>query len=227
MNSSLNELFNRYKSDKGTLQKVRHNYAPVYTTLLEPLREQEFKLLEIGIAHGASVDCWLEYLNKASIYAIDRKQQPTHDRFEGNPRVHLYYGEATDASLVDQSGFRIIIDDADHGLDTQVNLLRTYWNRLNTGGHYVIEDLFVGKLPWGAIASHPKHLSFLWYRGFSNAGQKKHFPKHPQDIAFLNRRSLPDDISELLDRNEHFFTITGIGPNGCLHMMLVIHKTED
>lgn len=84
--------------------------------------------------------------------------------------------------------------------------------------------MFVGDLPWGGQASGPRHRGFIRYDGAASGGETTFLPKHPQDINYLSRKNLPDDIQMILDNNSHFFTITAVGAAGGLHMMLVIVK---
>ena len=133
--------------------------------------------------------------------------------------------------------FRLIIDDADHGLETQQKLLRKYWHKLENGGFYIIEDLFIGKLPWGVEASQKRCSGFLKYFGhytapsvklsqpsFLPASYCRPLPKFVQDIAFLNQYQLDEDIIDILEQNNHFITVTAISKNGGLHLSLVIFK---
>ena len=48
-----------------------HRYDRFYPTFLEPLRNQEFNMLEIGIHEGGSFLLWEEYFPKANLYGID------------------------------------------------------------------------------------------------------------------------------------------------------------
>ena len=62
------------------------------------------------------------------------------------------------------------------------------------------------------------------YNGFSAAPDGKYLPKRPQDLAFLNRKGLPEHLVAILDQNNHFLAITNISSNGGLHIFLVIQK---
>ncbi len=221
---TLDEIFNYFGTDKGSVHGDRHNYSPVYSALFTPLRHSEIKLLEIGILEGASLDSWHEFFTKATIHGAEVKPAPSLDRFEDMPRVKIHKGCATDPALIPENDFQIIIDDACHSLAAQVCLLSALWSKLKPGGYYILEDLFVGNLPWGVTASGPKNRAYLQYKGYAPSEDTEYMPKHPQDLNFLNRRGLPRAINKILEENSHFFTISSIGRAGGLHMMLVITK---
>ncbi|TWW09011.1 hypothetical protein E3A20_18580 [Planctomyces bekefii] len=114
------------------------------------------------------VDCSFEHLADA----VPKDHQ----------RLHLLHGDVTDAALVPDLAFDIMIDDSNHTTRTQVETLLAHWSKLALGGLYVLEDLFVVRLPWGGEASR-KSRSFLWpYSGYSRSPQNRMLPRHPQDL---------------------------------------------
>jgi hypothetical protein len=134
-------------------------------------------------------------------------------------------GDAANPDLFSDQIFDFIRDDSNHVTDTQVKSLSAHWEKLRAGGLYIIEDLFVGELPWGG-ASSDRSFSFLWpYSGFSRSPRRHFFPRHPQDLFFLNRKGMSASVREIMGTNEHFFTISSISNDGGLHMMLVIKKS--
>jgi hypothetical protein len=221
---SLDQIFNDHGTDKGSINGDKHNYSPVYNTLFSPLRLANIKILEVGIYKGASLESWHEYFPNAIIHAAERDPHSSLDRFKNWDRIKIHLGSAEQPTLIPENNFNIIIDDSDHQLETQVRLMQALWPKLAVGGFYIIEDLFVGELPWGGMGCWPKNRAYLQYSGHASGNDGDYLPKHPQDINFLSRRDLPPDINKILDENNHFFTITSIGKYGGLHMMLVITK---
>lgn len=223
--STLDTIFNSLNTDKGSRCGDRHNYAPVYEALFAPLRDADIKILEVGVHEGASLDSWHTYFSRAEIHGAEILASDFGGRFRDKPRVKIHHVDATDPLSIAEDGFQIIIDDADHGMGTCIKLMRSLWQKLNHGGFYIIEDLFVGTLPWGPKASPANESNHLDYEGYSSGVDRCYLPKHPQDLNFLNRHGLPLDIGKILQDNSHFFTITSISPTGGLHMMLVITKS--
>ena len=83
--------------------------------------------------------------------------------------------------------------------------MRKFWPKLENGGFYIIEDLFIGKLPWNTVASKKQCLGFLHYKGHNTSPNEIFIPKFVQDIAFLNRTELDDDIIDILNTNNQLF----------------------
>lgn len=224
----LTDILNFYGSDKGTKTTDRHNYGAVYGALFESRRNTPVKLLEFGIAQGSSICAWMDYFPRGEIYGVDWSLlhlSPTVPR--DDPRLHLIEGEAADPKILPDVMFDIMIDDSNHVTDTQIKTLLAHWPRLSNGGLYIIEDLFVGTLPWGGEASRMSW-SFLWpYSGQSRSPARPIFPRHPQDIFFLHQKNMPKEVAAILDANEHFFTISSVSTDGGLHMTLVIRRTDD
>ena len=166
---TLKEIWTRLKeqgheTDKGSV----HSYLPVYEKLLAPYRETALNVLEIGIFNGASIRMWAEYFTKANIYGIDCSITPhggmanleplvreaTLNRFRKNnkfeynealARVDIYILDAENQEDVSKCfkdiKFDVIIEDANHSLEQQVILSAIWWDYLNEGGVYVIEDV--------------------------------------------------------------------------------------
>lgn len=222
----LDALFDTSASDKGALTGDRHRYGSLYEVLLAPRKARKTRLLELGVGKGASIHAWLRYFDDVEIHGIDRELSLCELPEEIRARASLYEGDVRDAALVSHvGGFDIVIDDADHAQQAQNDCLVAYWPKLEPGGLYVIEDLFVGRLPWGVQASpSPRGLSRRRYDGFSAAPERDYLPERPQDLTFLNRDGLPEKIVAILDGNNYFFAITNVSRGGGLHMALVIQK---
>jgi cephalosporin hydroxylase len=133
-------------TDKNT----SHDYGQrFYDKLLEPYLDKQINLLELGVQYGPSILAWAKVLKNAQIYGIDinlglNKYKEEQD---ATGRVHLFemnlYSENT-AQLAEENlgktKFDIIIDDADHGAQSQAYAFKIFYPRLKMGGTYVIED---------------------------------------------------------------------------------------
>lgn len=134
---SLLELGRKHGTDKVS----QHGYHFFYPRFLEPLRDQEFTMLEIGYHHGDSARMWEEYFPHARIFAVDIGNSGTFDRHEviqadqSNPedltRVVSRLGSAA-----------LIIDDGSHHPMHQFETFNyLFCNLLAPGGVYIIEDI--------------------------------------------------------------------------------------
>jgi hypothetical protein len=136
---SLTELGLVYDTDKA----YWHRFTGVYETWLSSYRTSATRVLEIGVANGSSLKMWRDYFPNADIVGVD-----ILDRWWVNAdRIKTYIvdqssKESIDAFLKTESKpFDIIIDDGSHLPEHQMTNLEYFWDALNPGGVYIIEDL--------------------------------------------------------------------------------------
>lgn len=144
--SILNEIFDKYLTDKGTKFDAKHGYGKHYDNYLHHFRDKDIKLLEVGIYKGNSIRAWREYFTKAYIYGIDSGMVVPVDTSLNeldNVKVDTVDVFTPDfPSFVSKHGpFDIIVDDCSHKLDNQKIIFQTTYDFLNKGGLYVIEDI--------------------------------------------------------------------------------------
>lgn len=134
-----------YCSDKGTV----HSYLDVYADILEPYRHSALNVLEIGLFHGHSLRMWEQYF-KATVWGIDCDEQPHGGMADLRPMIlsgqhNIKIFDATDANVARKYfgdiQFDVIIEDASHQLEQQVELYKLYSQYLSPGGIYIIEDI--------------------------------------------------------------------------------------
>ena len=136
---SLNEMFNRHMADKGT---IGHDFARHYEPFLEPLRDKDFNLLEVGIQFGNSARGWLEAFPRAQIYGVDCGNEHSIS----DPRFHFCTANQRDVAFwskwkADNPRMLVIIDDAEHRADASKVMFEALWPHLHAGGLYAIEDI--------------------------------------------------------------------------------------
>ena len=136
------------------LSKKWNNYFEVYDKILAPYKDTNPKMLEIGVAHGGSLELWLKYFdNNVQMYAVDINKDFLDYKFD----VTVDYAcvdqssiEHWDAYLRGKPNFDIIIDDGSHDSDHQILTVLTLFPQLNDNGIYVIEDTHTSYwLEWG------------------------------------------------------------------------------
>lgn len=128
----------------GTDKALHHRYCDFYEEHL-PGRDFKGRLLEIGVFEGASLAMWREYYQHAEIVGIDIVDR-TKLKVPGTTILQV---DATDiASLRELGNFDIIIDDGSHNTaDQQLSFFWLFFNQLNKGGTYVIEDTHTSLMP--------------------------------------------------------------------------------
>jgi len=155
-------LFFFFLSDKN-----RNGYTPVYHSLFKNLRDKEMVFLEIGIGTmikgapssmvgyalpnykpGGSLRAWRDYFPKAQIHGVDI--QPDTQFTEERIKTHLCNSidaEACRASFQKEdfpTDIDIIIDDGAHYDEYQLKTFYHFFNLVNEGGFYIIEDIYPG-----------------------------------------------------------------------------------
>lgn len=137
----LNDIGLKFNTDKSSRF---HNYLDFYEMEL-PDRSFDGRLLEIGIMDGYSMQMWREYYpDAAEIIGLDIMPK---DHL-GVPGVTMLQMNATDVVAMKMLGdFDIVVDDGSHmSLEQQQAFFWFYYNQLNAGGYYVIEDLWTSDM---------------------------------------------------------------------------------
>ena len=145
---SLTGLADLYGSDKG---KLKHNYSVVYEKIISELlgncyrKDACLNIVEYGIACGASLRMWANFLPNSSVYGVDVREECKLLCADLN-NVHISICDITDKQSVDQlqifkEQFDIIVDDASHISEDIAAAFNNTWRYLKSGGYYIIEDL--------------------------------------------------------------------------------------
>ena len=151
---SLAEIYETYKSkdpsgpgtgDKGTV----HSYIEVYEEIFAHYRHATTNFLEIGVLAGSSMRMWTEYFDTSKVYGIDIDERPLNGMFDLRPMLAEGFDiKFFDASLPDEvekhfAGvvFDVIIDDASHAIQHQMENYKNFKPHLSKGGIYVVEDV--------------------------------------------------------------------------------------
>lgn len=150
--SSLVEIYKRHSgpgkfNDKGTV----HSYVETYEELLAPYRNTAQYFLEIGLFDGHSMRMWEEYFGQqCDVCGIDCDEQPHGGLADLRPMIkecehYIYIFDATNDGLVEKNfgglKFDVIIDDAAHNLEQQLELIKVWLPRMTPGSIYIVEDL--------------------------------------------------------------------------------------
>ena len=139
METDLDELGILEGTDKSSLC---HDYLRQYERVFAGLRHEPLTLLEIGVAHGASLRMWSRYFDRATIVGIDIKEECL--QYAGDRR-EVEIGSQADAEFLNDLGRRrrpeIIIDDGSHRADYVLFTFHNLFPYLRPGGIYIVEDI--------------------------------------------------------------------------------------
>lgn len=136
-------------AEKHGTNKAEYGYTPAYEIMLAPCQ----RVLEIGIGgpglsggpsrHAASLHMWAEFFPYAAIYGMDIRKE----LLINTDRIQCEWADVMDsASLIYAAeamggNFDLIVDDAVHEPEPQINAMLTLLPYLSPTGTYVIEDI--------------------------------------------------------------------------------------
>lgn len=148
MKASLLELYNKHKKgdwpDKGSV----HSYLEVYEELLAPYRETARVILEIGLMSGESLRMWTEYFAGVT-YGMDCSIKPIDGLADLSGAIAEGYkviiGDAASPADIEKNfktlKFDVVIEDANHDVEQQLQIYKTLKPYLSKGAIYIIEDI--------------------------------------------------------------------------------------
>lgn len=134
------------KSDKGDI----HSYIPLYEELLRPYRETAKNVLEIGVFNGASILLWEEYFTVAKVYGMDCDLLPHGGLADLRLMIadgthNIAIGDASNPAHIEKYfkgiKFDVVIEDANHDVDQQLQIYAALKTYMAEGSIYIIEDI--------------------------------------------------------------------------------------
>ena len=129
----------------GTDKDCKHSYLPEYEKLFSGIKDEELKILEIGIQFGGSSLLWQEYFKNSILTLIDIEYQITENiksrLSEERCEVLIFDAYRKENLSILKNQYDIIIDDGSHTLESHIFLVKNYLNFLSDNGILVIEDI--------------------------------------------------------------------------------------
>ncbi len=134
----------------NTDKETHHSYISGFyeEAFKEYKNKDDLQILEIGIAHGGSINLWLHYFDDVYITGVDLFLNEgivkDANRFMYHERVNLVKKSGTDKEYIDtleDDFYDIIIDDGSHKIGDQVLSLKYMYSKVKRGGLYIIEDI--------------------------------------------------------------------------------------
>jgi len=134
---TLTGLADLFGSDKGS---IKHGYTQHYEKIIDDLggKNAPLTIAEIGIACGASLRMWANYLPNSKIDGYDI-QMECAKLCRDLPSVSI---TISDPRKVDKdAAYDLVIDDGSHIAEDVLGVLAHCWRWVKPGGYYVIEDM--------------------------------------------------------------------------------------
>ena len=169
-NNKLSELCEKHGSDKGgrlefNISKRRpHFYSSYYFDKFDKYRDKFLLIFECGIGSknkayesnmgengkiGASLKVWREFFYNAEIFGADIDKNILFE----STRINTFYIDQKNNKSITKmwediklNNFDLIIDDGNHSYEAAVNLFFNSFDKLKTGGLYIIEDVHIAYL---------------------------------------------------------------------------------
>lgn len=132
-----------FEKDHKLIHKWRH-YFEVYDRHFSRMRGKRINILEIGAAHGGSIEMWNDYFHgNATIYSIDIN--PECKNFE-NDYTKVFIGSQEDKIFLKKlhaelPPIDILIDDGGHTMKQQITTFEILFDKVKDDGIYLCEDL--------------------------------------------------------------------------------------
>lgn len=134
-------------TDKGTSHDYINSY---YSNEFNLIRDNDIKLVEIGIGDGYSLVLWREWFTNAKIIGIE--MYPTDNPIFGyNHQTPFKWNNVTtihqnayseeSINLFEDCAIDYLIDDGSHKIEDQLYCLKNWWKKIKVGGKIIIEDI--------------------------------------------------------------------------------------
>ena len=147
MFSTVLNKYNSVDTRFGTDKMTSHSYQSVYDDIFSNYKDSCNNLLEIGFDGGFALQAYSEYFSNACIYGIDIKDNRS-ETLKTNSNVKVFVGDACSKEAINHFNleFDIIIEDASHLSEHQIQHFRDFNKYVKKGGIYIIEDIHESSL---------------------------------------------------------------------------------
>lgn len=204
-----------YDGKVGNPVNKWHHYIEIYESHLARFRGTDFRMLEIGVQRGGSIEMWREYFGPAAtIYGIDI--DPKCKRFDGIAG-QIRIGSQDDpgflkAVIAEMGGVDVIIDDGSHDSQHIKSSFDVLFPLLSDGGVYVVEDLHCAYWPhysggyrwrWSFINEAKRMIDDMhhWYhtKGQRNEAARGHLKAmHVYDsVIVFDKAAVPPPVNSI------------------------------
>lgn len=145
---TLLQIYNEHKRGDWPDKNSTHSYLTVYEELLEPYRNTAKNVLEIGLMSGESLCMWAEYFS-GTVYGMDCDVKPINGLADLTKAIedgyNIVIGDAASPFDIAKNfvgmKFDVVIEDANHDIQQQLDIYQNLKPYLNKGAIYIIEDV--------------------------------------------------------------------------------------
>lgn len=207
---TLDQLANKQNTDKGSAYGGAsvHGYADIYETYLHKWRNENIRLLEVGIcmeftSGGHSLRMWHEYFQNAEIFGFDIVDMKIMEQ-ELN-RVKIFQGDQTKRDdfkrMYEYFGnkeFDLIVEDGSHVHSHQMISFGHLFQYVKSGGIYILEDMTERDVPACCIRNDDTFdaIKKLYEIGIIDSGHLT-----PEEKQYIELNTLKVDIHKDIKDN--------------------------
>ncbi|MDR2456289.1 MAG: class I SAM-dependent methyltransferase [Deltaproteobacteria bacterium] len=149
----LNSIGRKQGTDKTGGAEGTHDFLRKYEFFLEPFKDQDITLLELGVYKGGSLRTWAEHFPKARIVGVDIEEDCLS---QADGRIEVIIGDLSQSAFLESLALllpTIVIDDASHWWPDQLRALFILYPALAPGSIYIIEDVHTSFEPLAPLFS--------------------------------------------------------------------------
>lgn len=139
--NTLKKIFDTHNGPR--VHKWEH-YLDIYEKYFSIFKGKPVHFLEIGVAHGGSLELWKKYFGPDSkFFGIDII--PDCKKFETS-NTKIYIGSQGSEKFLTSISNQIppldfLLDDGSHNMSDQITSFNCLWPKIKNGGFYICEDV--------------------------------------------------------------------------------------
>lgn len=140
----MNDLLNYFWNNKGYMIHKFPHFLEVYDHYFSKYRGTDAVIMEIGIAHGGSVEMWRNYFgDKAKIIGVDVAERSF---LKKDINFEFELGDQSDEDFLKYLKDKypridVLIDDGGHEMYQQIATFEHMFSHVSENGIYACEDL--------------------------------------------------------------------------------------
>ncbi|MES2878237.1 MAG: class I SAM-dependent methyltransferase [Pseudomonadota bacterium] len=141
--TSLKQL---YRLHNGKVSIKWEYYLSEYDRIFSKIRDQPVRILEIGVQNGGSLEIWGKYFEKGEAFiGCDINHRCSMLEYEDD-RISVVIGDVNNESIQREiikkaTSFDVVVDDGSHVSSDIIKSFLNYFEYLDVGGIYIIEDM--------------------------------------------------------------------------------------
>jgi hypothetical protein len=205
------QKLNQSNIETVTDKEVPKRYlSMIYEPIIGGLKLSKFRMLEIGIRDGASIQLWLNHFPNLELVGIDCDTQNSlnlNKMFQKYENCTLIFSDAYSTRVTSSldGKFDVMVDDGPHSLESQVTFIREYLSKLNDNGFMFIEDIqakhWIGTLINSASRNFHGCIRFIDLRELTGVGDAMVLIIHNCVLKHCNLKLPQKNINTYLMRS--------------------------